>query len=66
MSEEYLTVTEVARIIKVRPAFIRAEIKRGSLPAIQFMGKRGTMIRRSILDAYMRKQETGVLRMASV
>jgi excisionase family DNA binding protein len=65
MSEEYMTVTEAARIIKVRPAFIRAEIKRGSLPAIQFSGKRGTMIRRTILGAWMRKQETGVLRMAT-
>jgi excisionase family DNA binding protein len=51
---EYMTVTQVARILRKRKAFVRDEIKAGSLRAVK-LGPRGTRISEEALQAYINK-----------
>jgi excisionase family DNA binding protein len=50
MDDEFLTVAEIAELLKVNPQTIRSTIDRGDLPAVRF-GSRRVRVRRSIMRA---------------
>lgn len=54
----YYTVEEVADSLRVDPAFIYREIKRGHLPAIR-IGGRVLRVAQADLRAYLLRQRTG-------
>ena len=52
MADEFLTVAEVAELLKVNPQTVRNWIDRGELPAVR-VGSRRVRVRQSDLDAYI-------------
>lgn len=52
MPDEFLTVAEVAQLLKLNPQTVRNVIDRGELPAIR-VGSRRVRIQRSDLDAFL-------------
>lgn len=51
MEDEFLTVDEVAQLLKLNPQTVRNTIDRGDLPAVRF-GRR-VRIRRADLNSYL-------------
>ena len=52
MPDEFLTVQDVAQLLKLNPQTVRNMIDRGDLPAIR-VGARRVRIERSDLDAFL-------------
>ena len=52
MPDEFLTVDDVAQLLKLNPQTVRNMIDRGDLPAIR-VGARRVRIERSDLDAFL-------------
>jgi excisionase family DNA binding protein len=52
MPDEFLTVDEVAHLLKLNPQTVRNMIDRGELPAVR-VGARRVRIERSDLDAFL-------------
>jgi excisionase family DNA binding protein len=58
MPDEFLTVAEIAKTLKVNPQTVRNWIDRGQLPAVR-VGARRVRVRQSQLDAFLAAGETG-------
>jgi excisionase family DNA binding protein len=52
MADEFLTVAEIAELLKVNPQTVRNWIDRGELPAVR-VGARRVRVRRTDLDAFI-------------
>ncbi len=58
MADEFLTVTEIADLLKLNQQTVRNMIDRGELPAVR-VGSRRVRVRRSDLDRFL---EAGAIR----
>ncbi len=58
MSDEFLTVAEIAELLRVNPQTVRNWIDRGELPAVR-VGKRRVRVRQVDLDAFIAAGTTG-------
>jgi excisionase family DNA binding protein len=57
MDEEFLTVNEIAEILKVNPMTVRNWISREELPAVR-VGSRRVRVRRADFDAFLSRSQT--------
>jgi excisionase family DNA binding protein len=58
MPDEFLTVDEVAILLKLNPQTVRNQIDRGEMPAVR-IGPRRVRIRRSELEEFLEAGSTG-------
>jgi excisionase family DNA binding protein len=66
MAEEFLTVADIAELLKVNPQTVRNWIDRRALPAVR-VGPRRVRVMQSDLDAFTastRQDQTGITRLA--
>lgn len=59
MTDQVLTVKEVATIIRARPATVAEWCRKGKIKAFQPEGVKGWRIKRSDLDIFMSQREEG-------